>query len=96
MKIAAWVRTADSVGFPYTRMPAYTVIPMLPCLVYMRYSTLIIALLSTLFVWRMTAKGMTMKWLLNRLKGKMRGNRQSARPVWHIRRFCHLSDPTVD
>lgn len=94
MKIATWTRTALSVGFPYTSMPAYTAIPFLPCLFYMRLWTLGAALVFTLLIWRMTAKGRNLTWLINRLKGRLHGNRLSARPIWYVRRFCSLSDYT--
>jgi len=94
MRIALWTRTAESAGFPYTSMPAYTVLPMVPCLFYMRLWTLGLAFFCTLFVWRMTVKGRTLTWMFNRLRGRLHGNRLSARPVWVIRRFCTLFDFT--
>ncbi len=94
MKIANWVRTGESMGFPFTSMPAYTSIPMIPVLFYARMSTIIIALLTTMLVWYLTSKGYTLLWLLNRIKGRLHGNSISARPIWFIRRFSHLHDPT--
>lgn len=96
MKISGWTRTGESVGFPFTSMPAYTAIPMMPCLVYARPLTITIAFLATMGVWYMTSKGYNMSWLLNRIKGRLCGNRISARPVWFIRRFSHLDDPSKD
>lgn len=96
MKLANWAKTGDHAGFPFTRLPAYVVIPMLPCLVYLRTWTLGIAILCTLIVIYMDKKGYSIMWIVNRLKGKMIGNRVSARPIWYIRRFSHLSDPARD
>ena len=93
MKIATWTRTADHIGFPFTNMPAYTVLPMMPCLVYARTSTVVFAIVCTLGTWYMAKKGYSLVWLINRTKGRLRGNRQSARPIWHIRRTSFLDDP---
>lgn len=93
MKIATWTKTGEHTGFPYTSMPAYSALPLIPCLFYLRVSTFLFACFSMLIVWHMSKKGYTPKWLINRLKGKMIGNRISARPIWHIRRFSFLEDP---
>lgn len=96
MKIATWIKTAEPAAFPFTSMPAYTVIPMMPCLFYMRLSTVLIAFSFTIFVWYMSRKGYTLLWMARRLSGKLNGNRISARPIWCIRRFSMLCDPTRD
>jgi len=96
MKIANWVRTADPAAFPFTSMPAYTVIPMMPCLFFMRLWTVALAFLSTIVFWYMARKGYTLIWMVNRVSGKLHGNRLSARPIWFIRRFSMLSDPVQD
>jgi len=94
MKIAAWVRTADSAALPMTSMPAYTAVPMFLCLVHMRLWTFVLALVCTFASFYMGKKGFTIFWLYLRIQGKLHGNRVSARPIWHIRRFSFLSDPT--
>jgi hypothetical protein len=94
MKIANWVRTGEAVAFPFTSMPAYTAIPMIPCLFYARLSTLCFALVATMLTWYFTKKGYTLMWGLNRFKGRLCGNRISTRSIWVIRRYSHLSDPT--
>lgn len=96
MKIASWVKTAGSAAFPFTSMPAYTVIPMIPCLFYLRPWTATVAFIFTLLTWYMAKKGRTLVWMHNRLMGRLSGNRYSARPVWFIRRFSFLSDPSRD
>ena len=93
MKIASWVRSAESAAFPFTSMPAYTVIPMMPCLVYMRLWTVGLAFVLTVITWYMSKKGYTIIWMFNRFMGRLNGNRISARPTWFIRRFSFLSDP---
>ena len=96
MKIALWVRTADSACFPFTSMPAYTVLPMVPCLFHLRTWTFVLALICTIAIWRMKAKGRDLPWIYNRLRGRLCGNRISARPIWHIRRFCSTRDLTAE
>lgn len=93
VKFAKWVRTADPIAFPYTRLPAYTILPMLPILVYARPITIFLAVLCTIVTWRLSAKGVSIMWLARRFKGTMRNRRQSSRPLWHIRRYCHRYDP---
>jgi len=93
MRISTWVKTADSAALPFTRMPAYTAIPMFLCLVHMRWWTFFLALGCTLVALYAGKKGFTLFWLYLRAQGKMHGNRVSARPIWHIRRFSFLSDP---
>lgn len=93
IRYAKWIRTADPIAFPYTTLPAYSILPMLPILVYARPITIVFALLCTLVTWRLNAKGMSLLWVVRRFKGVLRNRRQSARPLWHIRRFCHPYDP---
>jgi len=96
MKIAQWVKTSESAALPYTRLPAYTAVPMLFAMVYARTWTVMLAMSVTLFTLWMVRKGYTLFWLYLRLHGRLHGNRLSARPIWHIRRFSFLSDPSKD
>ncbi len=96
MKVVNWVKTGDHAGFPFTKIPAYVAIPMLPCLVHLRLWTAGLALFCTFIVWYMDKKGYTLTWLINRMRGRMIGNRISARPTWFIRRFSYLDDPAKD
>lgn len=96
MRVANWVKTGENAGFPFTKMPAYAALPFIPCLFHLRLWTILFALVSTAIVYFMHRKGYTILWIIRRVKGKMIGNRVSARPAWHIRRFSFLHDPTKD
>lgn len=93
MKIADWVRSAESVGLPFTSIPAYCSFPMLVCLFYARLLTIGFAVIMTLVVWWLQRKGYTLGWMVRRARSKLRGERVSARPIWHVRRFSRLQDP---
>jgi intracellular multiplication protein IcmT len=96
MKIADWVRSAESTGLPFTSIPAYCSFPMLVCLFYARIWTVALAITVTLVVWWLQRKGYTVSWMIRRARSKMRGERVSARPIWYIRRFCRLRDPGTE
>jgi hypothetical protein len=93
MKIADWVRSAESTGLPFTSIPAYCSFPMLVCLFYARLWTIGISVIVTLAVWRLQRRGYTLGWMVRRARSKLRGERVSSRPIWHIRRFSRLQDP---
>jgi len=93
VKIANWVKTADSAAFPFTSMPAYSALPLFLCLIHIRIWTLSLAIASTVVSFYMAKKGLSFLWLYSRLRGKLHGNRVSSRPIWHIRRFSFLFDP---
>lgn len=93
MKIARWVKTGETVGLPFSSLPAYAAIPIAPCLVYARTSTIVITVICTVFIGVISKKGYTLGWVINRLRGRLHGGRISARGIWVIRRFSHTSDP---
>lgn len=84
---AFWAKSSQSPCFPYTSMPAYAVMPLFPCLFYLRLWTLIIAVIAVGLIWYMSNKGYTLTWLGLRLKGRLAGNRYSSRPPTHVKRF---------
>lgn len=84
---AAWTRTSLSPCFPYTSMPAYASIPIVPCLFYLRIWTVSIAIITTFIIWYMSRKGYTFKWFILRLKGLLAGNRYASRPTVYVRRM---------
>lgn len=84
---AYWTRTGLSVCFPYTSIPAYASLPLFPCLFYMRTWTLSLSVLLVGLIWFMSKKGYTLTWVSYRLKGKVVGNRYTARPKTYLRRF---------
>lgn len=94
MKIARWVKTGETVGLPFSSLPAYAAIPIIPCFFYARTITLVIAVLCTVFIGVISSKGYTLGWVVNRLRGRLHGGRISARGIWVIRRYSHAFDPT--
>ena len=84
---AYWTRTGMGICFPYTSIPAYAVLPLLPCLFYLRLTSIVLAMITVLLIWIMSRKGYTLTWLMYRIRGRMAGNRYSSRPVTYIRRF---------
>lgn len=84
---ASWTRSSLNPCFPYTSMPAYAVIPLVPVIFHMRLWTIGIAVIGMLTIWQMSRKGYTLTWLMLRIRGKIAGNRYSARPAVYIRRF---------
>ncbi|WP_342051237.1 MULTISPECIES: IcmT/TraK family protein [unclassified Cupriavidus] len=93
MKIADWVKSAESTGLPFTSIPAYCSFPMLLAMVHLRLWTISLAVIMTVGVWWLQRKGYTMSWMARRARSKLRGERVTARPIWHVRRFSRLQDP---
>lgn len=92
MRMATWTRTAYHAALPYTSLPAYAAFPLFPLLFYSRLWTVAIAFVCVFSLWYMDKKGYNASWIINRLKGKLNGNRVSARPTWFLRRRSYMED----
>lgn len=88
---ADWVRVTDGPVLPGTPLHAVIALPILMILVMPRFWTVMLLVGVAVFMAILQIKGRSFSWLVRYLKGRMRGRRLSARPVWYRRRMQRLT-----
>src|SRR3989344_4625262 len=92
---ARWVQLPEGPVLPFTPLNAVIAVPIFLIMVMPRWSTFIFLIGVAIFMVILQMKGISFSCFIRYLKGRMRGGRVAARPVWYRRRFQHLHPVTA-